>query len=41
MEKIPDKCKSCDCYKNNKCVRKDSHSNKIGICWMQKGQGEY
>lgn len=31
----------CDCNYNGKCIRKDSHSDTIGVCWMKRGQGEY
>lgn len=41
-------CKNDNCCyynkKDNKCTRRgtsESNKNKIGICWMEKSEGEY
>lgn len=33
----------CDCNYNGRCIRKDNgiNSDIVGVCWMDKGQGEY
>lgn len=32
--------KECSCNKDGMCTR-ESKGNVIGICWMEKGEGEY
>ena len=32
---------ACNCAYSGKCIRKDIHSDTIGVCWMERGQGEY
>ena len=34
-------CVQCDCNCGGMCLRKDNSSAKIGVCWMERGQGEY
>lgn len=35
-----DSCFTCSKYKNNKCTRIGTN-NQIGVCWMEKSEGEY
>jgi len=36
-------CKGCCYNQNNKCVRvgTSNKTNRIGVCWMEKSEGEY
>lgn len=34
-------CDGCSSNYKCKCIRKDNNSETIGVCWMERGQGEY
>ncbi len=35
-------CKNCCMLKDLKCTRiSNTNSKKVGVCWMESGEGEY
>lgn len=34
-------CKGCNKLIDGKCTRISTDGSKVGICWMQLGEGEY
>lgn len=35
-------CNGCDCYDNeNDCCKRIGSDGTIGICWMERSEGEY
>lgn len=40
-EKVTCNQKECNCNDNGICIRKDNSTGNTGVCWMEKGQGEY
>lgn len=40
-ETLDTKCKACTCNYRGVCIRRDSNSGEVGVCWMKEGQGEY